>query len=122
MDPPEGGASQLRDVGRTVSGEAMTHLKKLRDSERAKEWTEKSVAWTADALDDPGKTWKSWTEDEKVAAWKEKGKSMLDNALLDEEKMEKAREVLFFLTTVLFSFAPRHPRPPLSLSPLPAVS
>ena len=35
---PEGGDSQLRDVGRTVSTEAMTHLKKLRDSERAKEW------------------------------------------------------------------------------------
>jgi hypothetical protein len=56
-----------------------------------------------------------------VAAWKEKGKSMLDNALLDEEKMEK-EGVNFFVfsyncSLLLLLLHHRRPRPPLYSAP-----
>ena len=105
MDPPMSptgvsGGSKLRDVGRTVSAEAATHIAKLKKSDRAKQVVEKSVAWGADALEDPTATAEKlkqaagrlWTEDEKVQALKDRGRNMLENALQDEQKMEKVRE------------------------------
>ena len=94
------GSSKLRDVGRTVSAEAATHINNLKKSDRAKQVVEKSVAWGADALEDPTATAEKlkqaagrlWTEDEKVQALKDRGKNMLENALQDEQKMEKVRE------------------------------
>lgn len=103
MDPPMSptggaGSSKLRDVGRTVSAEAATHLKALKKSDRAKQAVEKSVAWTSDALEDPTATAERlksaahnlWTEDEKVQQLKDRGRTMLESALQDEGKMEKA--------------------------------
>ena len=61
MDPPlspsaAAGASKLRDVTRTVTTEAASHIASLKKSDRAKAAVERSVAWGADALNDPGAT------------------------------------------------------------------
>lgn len=93
------GGSKLRDVGRTVSAEAATHFSKLKKSDRAKQVVEKSVEWGAEAFEDPNATaarlkdaaGKLWSEDEKVQALKDRGRTMLESALQDEQKMEKAR-------------------------------
>jgi|TARA_B110000977_G_scaffold66610_1_gene90572 hypothetical protein len=104
MDPhdpmsPGSGGSRLRDVGRTVGAEAASHIDRLKKSERTKVVVDKTVDWTAQALEDPSATAdrlkeqakRLWTEDEKVNAVKERTKEMFNNALQDEEKMQKVR-------------------------------
>ena len=103
MDPPlspsaaAGASSKLRDVTRTVTTEAASHIASLKKSERAKAAVERSVAWGADALNDPSATAEKlkqaagrlWAEDEKVRNLKEKGRDMLESFSQDEEKMRK---------------------------------
>ena len=104
MDPtdpmsPGAGGSRLRDVGRTVTSEAAGHIDRLKKSERTKAVVDKTVDWTAQALEDPSATAdrlkeqakRLWQEDEKVVAVRERTKEMLNNALQDEEKMQKVR-------------------------------
>ena len=104
MDPshpisPGAGGSRLRDVGRTVTSEAAGHIDRLKKSERTKAVVDKTVDWTARALEDPSATAdrlkeqakRMWQEDEKVVAVRERTKEMLNNALQDEEKMQKVR-------------------------------
>ena len=104
MDPrdpmsPGSGGSRLRDVGRTVTSEAAGHIDRLKKSERTKMVVDKTVDWTAEALNDPGATAdrlkeqvnRLWSEDEKVVAAKQRTKEMFENALADEEKMNKVR-------------------------------
>ena len=104
MDPtdpmsPGAGGSRLRDVGRTVTSEAAGHIDRLKKSERTKAVVDKTVDWTAQALEDPSATAdrlkeqakRLWQEDEKVVAVRERTKEMLNNALHDEEKMQKVR-------------------------------
>jgi len=104
MDPtdpmsPGAGGSRLRDVGRTVTSEAAGHIDRLKKSERTKAVVDKTVDWTAQALEDPSATAERlkeqakrlWQEDEKVVAVRERTKEMLNNALHDEEKMQKVR-------------------------------
>lgn len=106
MDPtdpmsPGAGGSRLRDVGRTVTSEAAGHIDRLKKSERTKAVVDKTVDWTARALEDPSATAdrlkeqakRLWQEDEKVVAVRERTKEMLDNALQDEEKMQKVRRL-----------------------------
>ena len=89
----------MRDVGRTVGAEAASHIDRLKKSERTKVVVDKTVDWTAQALEDPSATAdrlkeqakRLWTEDEKVNAVKERTKEMFNNALQDEEKMQKVR-------------------------------
>lgn len=106
MDPtdpmsPGAGGSRLRDVGRTVTSEAAGHIDRLKKSERTKAVVDKTVDWTARALEDPSATAdrlkeqakRMWQEDEKVVAVRERTKEMLNNALQDEEKMQKVRRL-----------------------------
>ena len=106
MDPtdpmsPWAGGSRLRDVGRTVTSEAAGHIDRLKKSERTKAVVDKTVDWTARALEDPSATAdrlkeqakRMWQEDEKVVAVRERTKEMLNNAMQDEEKMQKVRRL-----------------------------
>ena len=84
---------KLRDVGRAVTAEAATHLDRLKKSERTKEAVDKSVAFAAEALEDPDKikeaARKVWAEDQKVQAIKDRTKTFLENTMESEERMEK---------------------------------
>ena len=95
VSPTGLGGSKLRDVGRTVSSEAATHLDRLKKSERTKEAVDKSVAFAAEALDDPDKikeaARKVWDEDQKVQVIKDRTKMFLENTIEAEERMEKVR-------------------------------
>jgi len=95
VSPTGLGGSKLRDVGRTVSSEAATHLDRLKKSERTKEAVDKSVAFAAEALDDPDKikeaARKVWDEDQKVQVIKDRTKMFLENTIESEERMEKVR-------------------------------
>jgi hypothetical protein len=88
-------SSKLQDVGRTVTAEAATHLRRLKESERTKEAIDTATAWASTALEDPSNlrdaASKMWQEHEKVTEWKEKGKGWVDSTLQDEEKMERVR-------------------------------
>jgi hypothetical protein len=126
MDPsdpmsPVSGGSRLRDVGRTVTNEAAGHIERLKKSERTKEVVDKTVDWTAHALEDPTATAdllreqakRLWQEDEKVVAVRERTKEMFNNALQDEAKMQKVR-----------AHAPRGPgrRSPFLSNPEPSTT
>ena len=52
ISPSGPGSSKFRDVTRTVSTEAATHLDRLKKSERTKQVVDKTVDWTAEALED----------------------------------------------------------------------
>ena len=95
VSPTGLGGSKLRDVGRTGSSEAATHLDRLKKSERTKEAVDKSVAFAAEALDDPDKikeaARKVWDEDQKVQVIKDRTKMFLENTIESEERMEKVR-------------------------------
>ena len=93
VSPTGLGGSKLRDVGRAVTAEAATHLDRLKKSERTKEAVDKSVAFAAEALEDPDKikeaARKVWAEDQKVQAIKDRTKMFLENTMESEERMEK---------------------------------
>ena len=99
ISPSGPGSSKLRDVTRTVSTEAATHLDRLKKSERTKQVVDKTVDWTAEALEDVEGTAnrlkeqasKLWAEDEKVKAFRDRTREMVQNALEDEEKMQRVR-------------------------------
>ena len=89
ISPSGPGSSKFRDVTRTVSTEAATHLDRLKKSERTKQVVDKTVDWTADRL--KAQASKLWSEDEKVKAFRDRTREMVENALEDEEKMQRVR-------------------------------
>lgn len=99
ISPSGPGSSKFRDVTRTVSTEAATHLDRLKKSERTKQVVDKTVDWTAEALEDvegtanrlKAQASKLWSEDEKVKAFRDRTREMVENALEDEEKMQRVR-------------------------------
>ena len=99
ISPTGPGESKLRDVGRTVTAEAASHLDRLKKSERTRAVVDNTVNWTTEALEDPEATAarlreraaKLWQEDEKVLAVRERTRTMVENALDDEGKMQKVR-------------------------------